>query len=182
MREKTILIISKSLIASLSRAFSPPLSYEWACPPGVHHMPIATSIVLAGNVAIERAGGDAMPFCSGRVDLAETEADTNDGGASNLHPVVNGSAIQHPEVWQIEAMERLGLSAKEYTALVGGLRSLGAMFAPLGGDFDDRKLIPSWGMGIDNSFFRILTAGAPAQWAEVSDAGGSGETIVQRSK
>jgi len=69
----------------------------------------ADIIVLAGQTAIESAGGEAQPFCGGRVDA-------DDGsGSENLEP-----RVYDPPVISIrDDMQVKGLSAREGVALAG---------------------------------------------------------------
>ncbi|MCU1537070.1 MAG: catalase-peroxidase, partial [Humibacillus sp.] len=97
---------------------------------------LADLIVLAGNVAVERAaaaGGFAVevPFRPGRVDATQEQTDvesfaylepTHDGFRNHLG---KGGPVP-AEFLLVDRANLLGLSAPQMTALVGGLRVLGA--------------------------------------------------------
>jgi catalase-peroxidase len=92
--------------------------------------------VLAGSAAVERAARDGgvdvtVPFHPGRTDASQDQTDVEsfsvlepraDGFRNYLRP---GEKLQ-PETLLLERAYMLGLSAPEMTALVGGLRALGA--------------------------------------------------------
>ena len=97
---------------------------------------IADVIVLAGNVGLEqsiKAAGFSVdvPFAPGRGDATEemTDADSFDV----LEPLADGFRNWQKEAYVVSAEEMMldraqlmGLTAQEMTALVGGLRVLGA--------------------------------------------------------
>ena len=76
----------------------------------------ADIIVLAGQTAIESAGGNAQPFCGGRVD-----ADDGSGSEGLAPRVYNSSVVSIRDDMQVK-----GLSAREGVALAG--RPTGATF------------------------------------------------------
>ena len=96
---------------------------------------IADTIVLAGNVGLEKAikkGGSKVkvPFISGRGD--STQAETEIKSFKWLEPLHDGfrnyvksdySAM--PEELLLERASLMGLTAKEMTCLIGGMRVLG---------------------------------------------------------
>ncbi len=91
---------------------------------------IADIIVIAGNIAIEKASGLELPFSPGRGDA--TQEDTDIESFSVLEPLADGFRNFQKENYSFTAEEMLidkaqlmGLSAPEMTVLVGGLRSLG---------------------------------------------------------
>ncbi len=104
--------------------------------PGGKNVSLSDLIVLAGNAAIEeaaKAGGHVInvPFKPGRTDASEAQTD----GASfdPMEPIADGfrnyekAAYTVPaEALLVDKAQLLGLSAPEMTALVGGLRSIGA--------------------------------------------------------
>ena len=100
------------------------------------HVSIADLIVLAGDIAIEKAAADgghpvSVPFQPGRGDAG---AEQTDGASFNaLKPLADGFrnwkradlAIRDEELL-LDKAQRLSLSAPEMTVLVAGLRMLGA--------------------------------------------------------
>lgn len=78
----------------------------------------ADLIVLAGNTAIEQAGHMTLSFCGGRTDASEGS------GSRFLAPRVDGSTKSADELRSAAAL--MGLSLREYVALVGGGHSLGS--------------------------------------------------------
>ena len=91
---------------------------------------IADIIVLAGNVAIEKASGLSVPFTPGRGDATQEQTDVESFDV--LEPVADGFRNYLKKMYSVSAEEMLldkaqllGLTATEMTVLVGGLRSLG---------------------------------------------------------
>ena len=97
---------------------------------------LADVIVLAGGVGVEqaaKAAGSAstVPFTPGRVDASQDKTDVESFGV--LEPVADGFrnyfkgpagvAVEH---LLVDKAQQLTLTAPEMTALVGGLRVLGA--------------------------------------------------------
>ena len=97
---------------------------------------LADVIVLAGNVGVEQAAKAAgvnvdVPFAPGRVDAVQEQTDVE--SFAPLEPVADGfrnyrmGKLGVPtEAMLIDKAQLLTLSAPELTALVGGLRVLGA--------------------------------------------------------
>jgi len=97
---------------------------------------LADVIVLAGVVGVERAAKAAgvsveVPFASGRVDATQEQTDVVSFGV--LEPVADGfrnykkgKVGASTEALLIDRAQLLTLTAPELTALVGGLRVLGA--------------------------------------------------------
>ncbi|MEM6538497.1 MAG: catalase/peroxidase HPI [Pseudomonadota bacterium] len=96
---------------------------------------MADLIVLGGVVAIEGAAKDAghsiaVPFQSGRADASAEQTDPL--SFSFLEPVADGFRNYHsggrlaPAEALVAKADLLGLTAPEMTALVGGMRALGA--------------------------------------------------------
>ena len=90
----------------------------------------ADIIVLAGNVAIEKASGVEVPFSPGRGDASQENTDIESFAV--LEPQSDGFKNFHksglnvnPEEIMLDKAQLLGLTAPEMTVLVGGLRSLG---------------------------------------------------------
>ncbi len=99
---------------------------------------LADLIVLAGSAAVEKAARDAgvevtVPFHPGRTDATAEQTDVEsfavlepraDGFRNYLRP----GEKARPEELLLERAYLLDLTAPEMTALIGGLRSLGANF------------------------------------------------------
>jgi catalase-peroxidase len=97
---------------------------------------LADLIVLGGNAAIEKAAKDAgqdvkVPFTPGRMDASQEETDVQ--SFAPLEPLADGfrnyyrnSDLMSPEEALIDKAQLLTLTAPEMTALLGGLRVLGA--------------------------------------------------------
>lgn len=97
---------------------------------------IADIIVLAGNVAVEKAAKDGgfdidIPFLAGRVDASEEQTDQESFAV--LEPQADGFRNFSKKLFSVPAEEMLldkaqllGLTAPEMTVLIGGLRVLGA--------------------------------------------------------
>jgi catalase-peroxidase len=103
---------------------------------GGKQVSLADLIVLAGNAAVEKAAKDAgvnvtVPFSPGRNDATAEHTDVE--SFASLEPFADGfrnylrSGYSVPdEVLLVDKAQLLTLSAPEMTALVGGLRVLGA--------------------------------------------------------
>jgi len=114
---------------------------------------IADTIVLAGNVGIEMACGEEVPFTPGRGDATAEQTDVD--SFSVLEPVSCGfrnylktNFAVSPEEMMLDKAQLLGLTAPELTVLVGGMRSLGI-------SSDDRGLF-SDGSSLSNEWFETL--------------------------
>ncbi|WP_419774771.1 catalase/peroxidase HPI [Halarcobacter sp.] len=99
---------------------------------------LADLIVLAGSAAVEKAAKDAgvdvtVPFNVGRTDAIQEQ--THIDSFSHLEPIADGFrnyqkkkyAVSQEELL-IDKAQLLGLTAVEMTALVGGMRVLGANY------------------------------------------------------
>ena len=91
---------------------------------------LADVIVLAGNVGIEEASGENVPFNPGRGDATEEQTDVESFAV--LEPFSDGFRNYHrkdftvnSENMLLDKAQLLGLTASEMTVLVGGMRSLG---------------------------------------------------------
>jgi catalase-peroxidase len=103
---------------------------------GGKHVSLADLIVLGGCAAVEQAAKDAghevtVPFAPGRTDASQEQTDADSFAV--LEPTVDGfrNYIRPGEPMPLDhgLLERafmLNLSAPEATALIGGLRALGA--------------------------------------------------------
>ncbi|WP_026181192.1 catalase/peroxidase HPI [Demetria terragena] len=99
---------------------------------------LADLIVLGGVAAIEKAAKDAghpvtVPFTPGRTDASQEQTDVESFGY--MEPVADGfrnyvgkGAELPSEFLLVDRANLLGLSAPQMTALVGGLRVLGANY------------------------------------------------------
>lgn len=99
---------------------------------------LADLIVLGGNVALEQAvkaaGFDlTVPFTQGRGDALEEQTETDSFDV--LEPVSDGfrnyqkkEYSTSPEEMLLDKAQLLGLTAPEMTALIGGMRALGANY------------------------------------------------------
>ncbi|WP_258691444.1 catalase/peroxidase HPI [Tenacibaculum aquimarinum] len=99
---------------------------------------IADTIVLAGNVGIEKAIKNAgfnttVPFTAGRGDA--TDEMTDAASFEPLEPIADGyrnwlkqEYIVSPEELMLDKTQLLGLTAPEMTILVGGMRVLGTNY------------------------------------------------------
>ncbi len=97
---------------------------------------IADLIVIAGAAAIEKASSDAgfdikVPVRSGRGDASQAQTDVE--SFSNLEPKADAfrnyyteESLLPPLKMMIDKANTLGLTVPEMTALIGGLRVLGA--------------------------------------------------------
>jgi catalase-peroxidase len=97
---------------------------------------LADLIVLAGGAAVEQAAKDAgvavkVPFRPGRMDASVEQTDAHSFEA--LEPVADGfrnylrgPQLMAPEEALVDRAQLLRLTAPEMTALIGGLRVLGA--------------------------------------------------------
>ena len=91
---------------------------------------LADIIVLGGNVGIEIATGQPVPFMPGRGDASQEQTDIESFAV--LEPVSDAFRNYHasdlstsPEEFMLDKAQLLGLTAPEMTVLVGGMRSLG---------------------------------------------------------
>ena len=115
---------------------------------------VADIIVLAGNVAIEKASGVEVPFLAGRGDATEEQTDAE--SFKVLEPLADGFRNYQkteysvsPEEMLVDKSQLLGLTAPEMTVLVGGMRSLGITKDNLGNFSEDNNKL-------DNEFFKKL--------------------------
>lgn len=136
---------------------------------------IADLIVLGGSAAIEKAAKDAgqdveVPFAPGRTDATAEQTDVE--GFAVLEPRADGFRnylevrFNVPtEELLVDRAQLLGLSAPEMTALVGGLRVLGANHGgSKHGVFTDRP-----GQLTNDFFVNLLDMGTA--WKQVDGSG-----------
>ncbi|MDC0067348.1 catalase/peroxidase HPI [Gammaproteobacteria bacterium] len=104
---------------------------------GEDRVSLADLIVLAGGAAIEKAAADAdvdvaVPFEGGRGDAIEAQTDLN--SFSLLEPSADAfrnyynaaTAYRPPTEMLVDRADQLNLTVPEMTALIGGMRVLGA--------------------------------------------------------
>ena len=115
---------------------------------------VADVIVLAGNVAIEKASGIEVPFTPGRGDATQENTDVE--SFEVLEPQSDGFKNFHktglnvnPEEIMLDKAQLLGLTAPEMTVLVGGLRSLGVSSSGYGLFTENKD-------ELSNDYFRTL--------------------------
>ena len=114
-----------------------------------HGASVADVIVLAGNIAVERAAQAAgvdvkVPFHPGRGDATQDHTDVD--SFQYLEPVADGFRnwqkkhyVVTPEEMLLDRAQLMGLTAPEMTVLVGGMRVLGANYGgSADGVFTDR--------------------------------------------
>ena len=99
---------------------------------------LADTIVLAGNVAIEMAAKQAgvnvdVPFIKGRGDATQDQTDVSSFEVLEpLHDGFRNWVAPHcgglPEELLLDRAQLMGLSAREMTVLMGGLRVLGVNY------------------------------------------------------
>jgi catalase-peroxidase len=97
---------------------------------------LADLIVLGGGAAIEKAAKDAgqdvkVPFTPGRMDASQDQTDVEsfaplEPTADGFRNYVSGKPRLSPEELLVDRAQLLRLTAPEMTALLGGLRVLGA--------------------------------------------------------
>ncbi len=123
---------------------------------------VADTIVLAGSVGIEqaaKAGGShiKVPFLPGRGDATAEQTDVE--SFQVLEPVHDGfrnyvkkDYVVSPEEMLLDRAQLMGLTAKEMTVLIGGLRVLGVNYGESEqGVFTNRKGV------LSTDFFVTLT-------------------------
>lgn len=92
---------------------------------------LADLIVLGGCAALETVSGISVPFTPGRMDASQDQTDIEQFGylephADGFRNYGKGTNRVRTEQYLIDKAQLLNLSAPEMTALVGGLRVLGA--------------------------------------------------------
>ncbi len=115
---------------------------------------MADIIVLGGNVGIEIASGQSVPFMPGRGDASQEQTDVESFAV--LEPVSDAFRNYHapdlgtsPEEFMLDKAQLLGLTAPEMTVLVGGMRSLGISSNGYG-------LFTADGDKLSNDYFKTL--------------------------
>ena len=129
--------------------------------PGGRKISLADLIVLAGGVGVEQAARAAgievsVPFTPGRTDARQDQTDVAsfevmEPRADGFRNYVKAGYGVAPEAALIDRAQMLTLTAPEMTALVGGLRALGANHdGGADGVFGERPGT------LGNAFFRTL--------------------------
>ena len=135
---------------------------------------LADLIVLAGGVGIEQAAKAAgksitVPFAPGRADASQAQTDVDSVGklepvADGFRNYVKGRGASMAEHLLIDKAQQLTLTAPEMTALVGGLRVLGANAGgSKAGVLTDKPGV------LSNDFFRNLLSMDTAWKATAAD-------------
>ncbi|RUL85821.1 catalase/peroxidase HPI [Tautonia sociabilis] len=146
---------------------------------------IADLIVLGGCAAVEQAARKAgaeveVPFTPGRTDASQEETDVQSFAV--MEPIADGfrnylgsSSDRRPEELLVDKAQLLTLTAPEMTALVGGLRVLGANHgdSPLG-VFTDRP-----GTLTNDFFVNLLDMGT--EWRQSAEGAGVFEGIDHKT-
>jgi catalase-peroxidase len=144
---------------------------------GSKQVSLADLIVLGGCAAVEaaakKAGYDVtVPFAPGRSDASQEQTDVEsfavlEPTADGFRNYLRGEHNQSPEELLVDRAQLLTLSAPEMTALVGGLRVLGAnVGGSERGVFTDRKET------LTNDFFvNLLKATTGMTWEASTDSG-----------
>lgn len=132
---------------------------------------LADLIVLAGAAAVEKAAKDggvevSVPFTPGRMDASQEQTDVQsfaalEPRADGFRNYLSGRQFMAPEEALVDRAQLLRLTAPQMTALLGGLRVLGANHAgSKHGAFTDRPGV------LSNDFFvNLLDMGTV--WNEV---------------
>ncbi|RZS98903.1 catalase/peroxidase HPI [Aquimarina brevivitae] len=140
---------------------------------GNKQVSLADLIVLAGNVAVEKAAKNAgydiiVPFTAGRVDTTQELTDIE--SFEPLEPRADGFRNYIKEDYQVSAEELLldkahllALTAPEMTVLVGGMRMLGANT-----DGSSHGVFTTKKNTLSNDFFKNLLD-LNTTWKAVSD-------------
>ncbi|PRX63418.1 catalase-peroxidase [Cohnella sp. SGD-V74] len=134
---------------------------------------LADLIVLGGSAAVEKAARDAgfdvtVPFTAGRGDATQEQTDVESFAV--LEPVADGFRNYQKKQYSVSPAELLvdkaqllNLTAPEMTALIGGLRVLGANYGGTKhGVFTDRV-----GLLTNDFFVNLLDMGV--QWKPAED-------------
>ncbi|MDV7137881.1 catalase/peroxidase HPI [Maribacter sp. TH_r10] len=123
---------------------------------------VADTIVLAGNIGVERAAKEAgfnitVPFSAGRGDATDEMTDAD--SFAPLEPLSDGyrnwmkkDYVVSPEEMMLDRTQLMGLTAPEMTVLVGGMRVMGTNYGGTKhGVFTDNE------GALTNDFFVNLT-------------------------
>ena len=115
---------------------------------------MADIIVLAGNIAIEKASGMDVTFTPGRGDATDEQTDPE--SFEYLEPLSDAFRNYHrsglnvtAEEMMLDKAQLLGLTAPEMTVLLGGMRSLGITASDYG-------LVSENSNELSNEYFKTL--------------------------
>ena len=115
---------------------------------------VADIIVLAGNLAIEKASGMEVPFTPGRGDASDDQTDPD--SFEYLEPLSDAFRNYHrsglsvsAEEMMLDKAQLLGITAPEMTVLLGGMRSLGITASDYG-------LVSENSDQLTNEYFKTL--------------------------
>lgn len=139
---------------------------------GGKQVSLADLIVLGGCAAIEQASGDSVsvPFTPGRMDASQEQTDADSFEpmtpyADGFRNYLGGAYSVPAEALLIDKAQLLTLTAPEMTALVGGMRVLGANF-----DGSDYGVLTDNAGALSNDFFvNLLDMGV--EWKSASPCG-----------
>ncbi|KAK3343687.1 bifunctional catalase/peroxidase [Lasiosphaeria hispida] len=114
---------------------------------------LADLIVLGGVAALEQASGVSVPFTPGRTDASQEDTDVESFGylepyADGFRSYGKGTGRVRTEQYLVDRAHLLTLTAPELTALVGGLRVLGANY-----DGSSHGVLTSQPGKLTNDFF-----------------------------
>lgn len=146
---------------------------------------LADLIVLGGGVAIEEAAKQAgveveVPFHPGRTDACQDDTDVMafhvlEPKADGFRNYMKAKYDTKPEEMLVDKAQLLTLTAPEMTALVGGLRVLGANYGQSGyGVFTKRPQI------LTNDFFRHLLD-MNTEWKPLDEETGTYEGMDRKT-
>ncbi|QHS16266.1 catalase/peroxidase HPI [Halopenitus persicus] len=140
---------------------------------------LADLIVLGGNAAVEQAAAEAgydvtVPFEPGRTDATQEQTDVE--SFEVLEPKVDAvrnylgtgdydDLYDSPEERMVDKAELLNLSVPELTALVGGMRALGATY-----EDTDRGVLTDRPGALTNDFF-VNLLDMRYEWEPVDEDG-----------
>ena len=143
---------------------------------GGKRVSLADLIVLGGAAAIERAAADAghevrVPFRPGRTDASQEQTDVDsfavlEPAADGFRNYFGGGNRRSPAEMLVERASMLTLTVPEMTALVGGMRALGANAGESAqGVFTDRPGT------LSNDFF-VNLLDMSTEWSKASGSEG----------
>jgi catalase-peroxidase len=146
-----------------------------ASAPGGKKVSLADLIVLGGCAAVEAAAKQAghtvtVPFSPGRTDASQQQTDVDtfavlEPKVDGFRNYTSGEQTRSAEELLVDRAQLLTLSAPEMTALIGGLRVLGANVGGSSlGVFTNRP-----GVLTNDFFVNLLKTSTSMKWAASSD-------------